>query len=293
MKINSISVIVPTNRTDSIFFQSIKSIVKSLMNFDGKKELILCVDKSNSKKDNLLNSLATRNSFIRLIINKCPQGAACSRYQGIKVAKYKILLFTDDDCIVGPFWAKQLYSKVVQYGACTGAIKANSQKLIPRFEEYTDYIRTKSKDSSGWVKWISFPNFGIKRKLLPSMPFSLSPKNTTEDMDLATKLRLNGCKIKFDNRILVRTSYPDNILSVFKRKLKHAKGMAFLRTRFNAKRKEELEMKPVTYYLKIWILLSFNAPFSFFERLMFFLINITFCLGLYYFEIKFKWAKNN
>lgn len=283
-----VSVIIPTARNNSLVISSIRSVCESLNNFRGNKELILCLNRPISQKDKLLNNL-TQYKFIKVFIDEKPQGSVYVRELGIKKARFRVLLFTDDDSIVEPTWVNRMYKNVIRHGACAGNIEAlDKTNLICKFEEYIDYYRIRASDSKGNVKFISFPNFGIKKTLLPSKLFFTCPQNTVEDIDLACRLRLNKINITLNENLFVKTAYPDRLSSVIKRKLKHAKGIAFLGRKYGRETWWRLEIGSNRNIIQRWVLMSFKAPFSFYERCLFLIINLIYCLGLFYFSFTFR-----
>lgn len=289
MKKQGVSVIIPTIRTNRLAFESIQSVIISLNNFKNKKkELILCADRKLQKADMLL-LFAKKYPFIKVIAGKRKTWSAYARNLGINKAKYAVLLFTDDDCLVPKNWVKTLSNDVIKKGICAGVLKAkDSKNLISKLEERIDFHRIQSRDHTGNIKWLSFPNLGIRKDLLPPTPFCLNKNNTVEDMSLACRLRLNGHEISLNNKIIVKVEYPKNIKDVISRKIKHARGMAFLHRRLTSAMKEKLKIETNIQTTLRWLNCSFKENLKIGEKILFLLINMTYCVVLFYFDKVFS-----
>lgn len=287
MNYEGVSVIIPTNRYSVFALTSLESVCESLESFKGEKELILCVDRKIRDNDGLL-ILEKKHPFVNIILNPNNQGSAYARNLGLQAASYGILIFTDDDCFVEKDWVERLYENVSKYGICTGGLKARNSGIFPRLEEYIDHYRIHATDKNGHIKFISFPNFGIKRELLPDPAFDVDPRNTVEDIDLACRLRLLGHNIHLDDNLIVKTIYPGNLTEMIRRKFKHARGISYLQKRMGVERWEQLEIGSIKDIIKRWYKISFNSPFPFLERVLFFVSNMSYCLGLYYYTQRFK-----
>lgn len=230
--------------------------------------------------------------FVDVFYNPNPQGSAYVRFLGISKAKYNVLLFTDDDCIVPINWVEKLYRGVVENGIVTGNLKSIEKfKIISLFEQYIDYIRIRALDSNKNIKFISFSNFGLKYNLLPLVPFDTCSVNTTEDFDLGCRLRLNNKKICFDEQIILEVCYPITLIQIIRRKIKHAKGIAYLEMRYGKKNWDSLEIGTKKELIKRWTNISFSAPFSLSSKCLFYIVNMTFCFSLCYYSKKFKNVK--
>lgn len=287
--VDGVSVIIPTVRTEGIILDSLKSVINSLRQFPlENKEMILSINRRFSQNDVLIPIL-NGNNFIRLIVKRHKKGSAYSRYLGIREAKYNTLLFTDDDCIVSKKWVRRLYKKVSQKGICTGMLQAfDKNNAISHFEEIIDYHRTTATDAQGRIKWLSFPNFGIKRRLLPKVPFNWFTIDTVEDMSLACRLRLKEKRIILDRDSIVTAKYPESFHSAAQRKMKHAKGLAYLKKSLNNEMGNKIEIESTFVSLKRWFAISLHTNLPPTEKIMFLLLNMVYIFGLCYFGLIIK-----
>jgi len=286
---NGVSVVVPTVRVSDTTIKSLRSIALAVNYFQGNKELIIAVDRKLTI-DDFLYVLVKEFSFIKLLETGGSNGSACTRLGAVRLAKYSVIIFTDDDCIVIVSWVARMYTKVVKYGAVAGNLASMDQKnMYSAIDNYVDQLRIRDKDSNGGAKYISFPNFGIKRSCLPKLPFIGLRVNTTEDIDLACRLRLTGISIYFDESLIVVTEYPKTFSGLLKRKIKHAQGIAFLRYSLDSKNREFLGLAETPWKMLLrWSSLSFKAPFNFFSRICMFLANLSYCVALAYYDKVFN-----
>lgn len=284
-----VSVIIPTCRKDIFTLSCIRSVCLSLSKFPNKKELILCVDRSKDPSERFFDNLILEFPFVKIIYNTSPRGSAFIRNEWIKCSQYNILLFTDDDSIVPENWVEAMTASVKGLWNCTWRLVGNKTNLslMHKFEEYIDDIRTSDIDASGEFIYVSFPCFGIKRSLLPCIPFDTSSNNTIEDMDLGSRLRLNNIPLFYNPDIVVIVDYPHDLKSTLIRKLKHAKGFSYLRKKYWEQIRTKLWIGSNRRLFIEWVILSRNSPFKSYYKLYFWFINCVFCLWLFYYYIKF------
>jgi glycosyltransferase involved in cell wall biosynthesis len=288
-----VSIIVPTNKGDLWTTYCLRKLCYSIEKFREWKELILVLDAPYSEFDTLINQLSTYK-FVRPIILKSHKGVAYARSQGIKEVRGDILLFTDADCVVGNDWVSLLSDLTSKYDICTGRVEkvfsskkpTQKEKMIAKLEEYTDRTRNVSKDKKGEFRYLTFQNFGIRKNKMLS--FSLSANNTTEDIFLAAMLRLNNEKIHYIDSVEVKTGYPPTIYSEVQRKIKHGRGVAWLRYNLGANKWEKLGFESFTQLFVKWTKISFQLPFSFKYKFMYTIFNWSYIFSLYWYFLKFS-----
>ncbi len=293
------SVLVPVSRQSRFMEESLESICRSVEKFSGAKELVLCQDVSVSNNANLkiygfLERLSKNFSFVRLIQNPGATGMRPTRIHAIQSAKYETLIFTDDDCVVELEWVTQIYERVQKLGVVTGPIESierghPKEGVYSRLESLIDQYRAHARTRGGMAKFVSFPNLGIQKNLLPETPFDSSSSLYGNDMDLGCRLRVRGVQIHVAEDLVVRTEYPKSLIHVLRRKLAHAQGIAYVQRRMGPKRWKELEIGTHGKILKRWVGISLCAPVPLREKLVFLVMNMTYCLGLmFYFHVMLR-----
>jgi len=291
-----LSVIIPTCRTEEHLLDSLRSVCISVQNCtEINKEVVLCVDRPIQQNDPLLR-LQNEFPFIVLFENTTSQGAAFARNLAIEKSKYHYLLFTDDDCWVPIDWVDYMFTQVKQYGVVTGGVCSHSDSfsVYAKLEQQIDYYRLYACDGEGHTKFISFPNTAIRRDLLPLVPFDTRFRLNADDMDLGCRLRLGGKKIKAEKNLFVKTYYPKKLKETLIRKIRHAKGIAYVCRRLGKDSMNKLEFGARAEIILRWIKISLGSPFRLHERLLFLLMNMTYCFGfIFYYQIYKNIEKEN
>lgn len=288
---NNVSCIIPTIRNNKEAYISLLSVCYSLNKLNCEKELILIVNRKIVDNDFILK-LNLDFDFIKIIKNENKIGSANSRLLGIANSKHEILIFTDDDCNVDLNWAKEISKLAIENGNCTGNLTSKSKNIYGQFEEYTDFYRCRATFDTGEFKFISFPNFCIKKSLLPQIPFSVNSINTVEDIDLSVNLIANNVKIYFSEDIIVHVKYASSLAEIIKRKHKHGKGIAFLKS-FSPTKEVAQKILGNNYTILFrWFHFSFTSKFDINQRLLFLIINLIYCFSLIYYNILFVIKKN-
>ncbi len=285
---SGVSVVIPTARNKPSTAENLLSVIAALDRFEGSKELIMVADRKTDTDDFLL-ALVAKRPFIKLLETGGERGSAHARLIAIQASQYEVILFTDDDCVVPQNWILHMQQEVVRRGIVAGNLLASQPtNILGSVDAYIDRLRMRTRDNDGNAKYLSFPNFGIRRGFIPKSPFSAHQNNTVEDIELACQLRLAGMSIHFDENIAVVTDYPATFTQLIKRKKKHAKGIAFLRYRLgeNHCKHISLDESPWLMFLR-WAKLSLEAPLTPTQKLYMFLANVAYCTALSYYDRKF------
>lgn len=283
-----VSIIIPTCRSGRHSMAPLESVCRSAARLPtSEREVILCVDRPVEPNDPLY-TLSERFPFVKVISNPGTKGAPGARMSALAVARYDALLFTDDDCLVPADWADRLLKRVFQYGIVTGGVTSSSDQIYSKFEKTIDRYRLRARDTHGATKFVSFPNMGILRSLLPAVPFDSDFKRNADDMDFGCRIRLNGFRIHADETLTVQTEYPKNLVEIIRRKLRHAEGISYVHRRLGEAAWKRLEFGTHSEIFRRWIQISLKAPFDPHEKLLFMLVNLTYVFGLIYYYRKLR-----
>jgi glycosyltransferase involved in cell wall biosynthesis len=109
-----ISVIISTRNRPS----HIQTCLKSILNNTFQKFEILLVDQSNDNQTKLIVKQLRSNKIRFFKSNR--KGKTVDLNSMIRVAKYNILSFTDDDCIVDKNWLQEIYDSYIKYPNTAG-----------------------------------------------------------------------------------------------------------------------------------------------------------------------------
>ena len=192
MRFEPVSIIVPTKNRGGI----INSTVKALLNLDYPKyEIIVINDGSADDTEAILKDYSTK---IRYNSNPVSKGPATARNIGVKLAKYHLLAFIDDDCIVDRNWLKSLVSNISKDMECV----------------------------TSWYEYALTHSFCIPKKIFDAIGYfdETFPYAYREDTDFLFRLKDEGYKIKKISKPMFKEIKPttkgiSDILRYFIRRL--------------------------------------------------------------------------
>jgi glycosyltransferase involved in cell wall biosynthesis len=120
MKNNTkISVIIPAHNEESIIEQSIVSVQnQTFKDF----EIIVSNDGSVDRTRNIVERLIKKDKRIKILNRIQGHSAAFARNRGAEIAKGKILVFLDADCIINKIFLEEVYKKFEEYSEIDAVI---------------------------------------------------------------------------------------------------------------------------------------------------------------------------
>ena len=142
------SIVVLTHNRAVILKKSIPAMLK--LDYPGEYEVIIVNDGS---KDNTKEALSKfKNSSKIRIINQERQGTCKSRNNGMRAAKYPIVVTMDDDCLPAKDWLTRLVkgfdnpnvamvSSYAEFGGTSTAWKKNALEEVGFYDEDYFYYR--------------------------------------------------------------------------------------------------------------------------------------------------------
>jgi glycosyltransferase involved in cell wall biosynthesis len=171
------SVIVPTYNRGKKLRESILSIEKNA--FDKKNFEILIINDCSTDKTSLeIKKLEKRYSNILGLKTQKNSGPASARNLGIKKAKGKILLFTDDDCLVPKNWLQtywDFFEKYPEVFGIGGILSAKEENFFSFLEKVKDKVlgisHSKEKIGRGEIKTGFTNNCAYRRRVFSEIGF--------------------------------------------------------------------------------------------------------------------------
>lgn len=166
-----------------------------------------------------------RYSTVRLI-NQANAGPAAARNRGAMESSGKILLFTDDDCIVTSDWLTSMLEpfKDPEAVGTKGVYRTRQKRLVARFVqmEYEDRYRLMSAADS--IDFIDTYSAGFRRERFLEMDgYDTSfPVACAEDAELSYRMSNSGWKMKFAPGAIVYHTHPDTLRAYAAKKHKFA-----------------------------------------------------------------------
>ena len=232
------SVVIATyNRSESL-----RDCLYSLatQSFSPKRfEIIVVNDGSTDSTSSVLNEFARyyKASFVR--IEQANQGVSAARNEGIAVARRRIIVFTDDDCILPPDWLDRLASLwekagegIVGIGGPLNTVTSGTPTFTSRFINYLDefnyipvltdwYIKPVHVSCLTGVKIIPYlrtANASFRKKCLEEIGgFDASFKQPGgEDPDLCYRLMKCEYSFCFDKYLVANHHSRTSLKAYFK-----------------------------------------------------------------------------
>ena len=142
--LNNISFFIPAYNCADTILDSVNSIIAT--NFSDGDEIIITNDGSTDGTENILNKLAKKYSFIKIINHKRNRGGAAARNTAIENAKHEILFCLDSDNILAPNSIQPLKNFLIDNDAdCV------SFQQLHFFRESTNLVDEKMEFTNGLI----------------------------------------------------------------------------------------------------------------------------------------------
>lgn len=187
-------------------------------------EVILVDNASTDKTAEVATEIWMKNPITEfMIVNEQKPGLMHARHKGLKVAKYEIISFIDDDNWVEPCWIEKIvsiFNKDEKIGACGGRIEAEFEKDIPEwFEEYKNHFAVGHQaDETGYVDnkkgylwgaglsfrkhlWDELQSRGFKNLTVGREGTNI---NAGEDTELCYAFRLLGYRLYYSDDLSLK-----------------------------------------------------------------------------------------
>ncbi|MDI3475593.1 MAG: glucosyl-dolichyl phosphate glucuronosyltransferase [Thermococcaceae archaeon] len=233
-------------------YQDTVDVLRSLANQSFNKfEVIVIIDENHQYYKKLQEFTRNIDLYnVRLVFNPFNNGLSYSRNLGIKYAKGEIVAYLDDDVIVSPNWAKEIFRTFRKYenvGAVAGhIIPLWMDKSIEWFPEELywmiscSYILTPKKERE--VDRGFGANMAFRRELLLELggfreDLGLSGEKWVggEDTDMFLRVKERSYKVIFNPKALVyHKIYPHRIKmrTLIKRALGGGRSIAKLKKNY-------------------------------------------------------------
>lgn len=215
----SASIIIPTFNGASRIGSCLDALTAQLR---GRDIEILVID--DGSKDNTAE-VVRHYSAVRLI-SQANAGPAAARNHGARVARGKILLFTDDDCVPMPNWLDAMLNcfNDPEIVGAKGIYRTRQKSLAARFVqiEYEDKYRLMANLPT--IDFIDTYSAGFIRDRFQEMNgYDTSfPVACAEDIELSYRMSARGWKMKFAPEAIVYHTHPASLSSYLKKKYKFA-----------------------------------------------------------------------
>lgn len=133
-----VSVIIPTYKRPLLLKKCVEALFKQDMSSD-EFEIIIVTDGPEEQTPLMIHEMAEKETFpnATCFSLSSKKGPAAARNAGWKVARGKLVIFTDDDCIPATDWVRNYYNAYEYYGA--SLIAFTGKIIVPRKAKPTDF----------------------------------------------------------------------------------------------------------------------------------------------------------
>ena len=213
-----LSVIIPVYNNSS----GLRKVLWSLVNQDFDKILYEIIVSDNGSTDKTLDVAKEYADeypqLVRYVIENKIQSSYAARNKGIIIAKGKILVFTDADCIADKDWLKNGFSSMTQSSVSmvAGRIKFTYKNSEPNIWEYYDSAEKLNQKS--YVKNAGFgatANLFVRKKMFDKYGLFLPEFQSGGDYEFGRRLTQSGEDLLYDKGALVyhpaRTTFGEKL----------------------------------------------------------------------------------
>jgi len=264
-----LAVVIPTLNSSS----NLPLLLESLLRQSDREFAVVVADDPLSKDDteSVVRAYADRLA-VRYIMAE-ETGISAARNRGILAIDSDIDCFVDSDCVADENWIKRTRE-------CWGNLEDNSAGLRGKVLPKTTGFWTELLCNGVYVSEIhrgGGDNISYRRKALLDVGLFDPMLTLNEDGDLAGRVRKEGYRIEYDDKIVVYHDYGFTIERFFKREVKFGRGFYMLWE----KTKDPGTIAPVLFGFSafLFILISFLSGTLF---LLFSLIALPTAAILYY-----------
>lgn len=213
-----VSVVVPTYNSE----KNIESCIHALLSQDFPKyqyEVIIVDDGSIDRTSQLVGKYPVH------LIKQTNSGPATARNAGFKIAKGKIIAFTDSDCRPESNWLSVLVSNFdrIDIGGVGGSYKTgNKNSFLARIIGYE--ILEKHSRMPKFVDFLGSFNCAYRKDAFEKAggfdeSFSWA---SGEDNDLSYRISGLGYRLVFDPRAVVVHEHPNKLIKYLRKQYQHS-----------------------------------------------------------------------
>jgi cellulose synthase/poly-beta-1,6-N-acetylglucosamine synthase-like glycosyltransferase len=199
------SIIVPTRDRLALLRQALEALL-SLQSDPDSFEIIVADDGSRDGTAEYLQGL-TQGGRVQGL-SRPHGGAAAARNNGIRVARGRILVFTDDDCVVPPDWLEHLAVLFASTGA--DAVGGRADNVLPSVfsqvhQDMAAFLYRSQNRNPDRPRFLTTNNFACRREaLLKAGPFDTRFVVGGEDRELVLRLQEKGFRVVYAPELVVR-----------------------------------------------------------------------------------------
>lgn len=199
-----VSVVIATRNRAHLIEDNIRSVLAATE--DVPAELIYVDDDST---DDTAARLARWEGRIRWLTARNCRAPGLARNEGAALARGEYLLFTDDDCVLPPHWARDMLALRERHGcdALSGGFKGLG--MATPAERYAEYrMRINFGAMPGPIEGAPMMSFLVRRSAFAAVGgFAPARFTSMEDWELCYRLRAAGYSLMYDPAVSVGHQY--------------------------------------------------------------------------------------
>lgn len=257
-KTNFFSIIIPTyNRP-----QELTACLQSLTKLDYPHNLfeveVIVVDDGSEKS--LETTVKPFQKLLNLtLISQPNSGPAIARNTGVKYAKGKFVVFTDDDCLVDVHWLTTLAGALKKNSDCLigGCVK---NKLINNpdataSQALSDYLYLTHQDKQEFPPFFTSNNIALSVETFFktggfNVNFSLA---AGEDREFGARLLSQGYKMIYEPKAIIYHAHNLTFTTFYKQHLNYGKGAYMFDKNYRKFNNNKQTIQPWLFYFKLFV----------------------------------------
>lgn len=226
-----VSILIPCHNEEAQIEETIAALEET--NYPGEWEVIAINDGSTDNTPAILDRLASRYPFLRVVHLAENKGKALALKTGALLARGKFLVGIDGDALLEPHaisWLTARLEMRPQVGGVTGNPRIrNRSTLLGRLQvgEFTTIIGLIKRTQMNYGKIFTMAGViaAFKKKALHDVGY-WSPDMVTDDIDVTWKLQSSGWYVLFEPTAVCWILMPETIKGLWRQRLRWAQGSA-------------------------------------------------------------------
>ena len=226
-----ITILIPCHNEEAQLEETIAALQQT--NYPGNWEAIAINDGSTDNTARLLNLLAAKHPFLRVIHLAQNKGKALALKTGALMAQGKFLVCIDGDALLEPnavAWLVHRLQMRPQVGGVTGNPRIrNRRTLLGKLQvgEFTTIIGLIKRTQMNYGKIFTMAGvIGAFRKTALHDVGYWSPQMITDDIDITWKLQRSGWYVLYEPTAVCWILMPETLKGLWKQRLRWAQGGA-------------------------------------------------------------------
>ncbi|MEM3154233.1 MAG: glycosyltransferase family 2 protein [Candidatus Woesearchaeota archaeon] len=231
-KLPKITFGIPAHNEESTILKAVKSILAADYPLE-KKEIIVVDDGSIDNTASVVKAFAAKNPAVRLIMKK-KGGKASALNAALDSASGEFFAVVDADSRISFNSIKKslAHFSVKSVGAVISRVRVDNPRnfleRIQRFEYIMSSMIRKIMCNFGTLYMtpgvLSIYRTSVLKKL---GGFTRDPKNLTEDLEIAMRLKHNGYDIRMEKESITYTHVPDSLSGLWNQRMRWARGYIY------------------------------------------------------------------